>query len=145
MFDIRIATIILYLMQILNHLYCYKSYNIFVKIETFFTNGYRWKKSYVFEIMFIRSVFLHPFDTYERVSGVISTNVESVVKKIAENETRSSLYDLGTFIAEKQINTYNIYETQVQFRVNELYGDKVLRARISNDADWTFITKFDCN
>jgi hypothetical protein len=94
--------------------------------------------------MFIRSVFLKPFDTYERMSG-LSTNIETIVKKIAENETRSSLYDLGEMVLEKQMYNYNIAGTAVQFRVNELYGAKVLHAKTTNDDAWLFITKFDCN
>ena len=94
--------------------------------------------------MFIRSLFQKPFESYERTSGSVKS-VESVVKKIAENETRSSLYDLGEMILEKQLYSYNIAGTTVQFRVNELYGAKMLHARTADDSDWSFITKFDCN
>lgn len=94
--------------------------------------------------MFIRSGLLKPFDTYERVSGA-TQNVENIVKKIAENETRSSLYDLGEMVVEKQMYNYNISGISVQFRVNELYGAKVLHAKTTNNDTWEFITKFDCN
>ncbi len=95
--------------------------------------------------MFIRPIFQKPFESYERVCGASNKSVESIVNLIAATETRSSLYDLGEMIAEKQIQTYRISETSVLFRVNELYGAKLLHAKYDNDTEWSFITKFDCN
>lgn len=71
--------------------------------------------------------------------------VEGLVNKIADKETKSSLYDLGELIVERQIKTYNIAGTNVQFRVNELYGAKLLHAKTKTNNEWSFITKFDCN
>ena len=95
--------------------------------------------------MFIlRPTFQKPFESYDRIaSSCIS--VEGIVKKIADKETRSSLYDLGEMIVEKQMHTYHIAGTSVQFRVNELYGAKMLHARSETSDEWSFITKFDCN
>jgi len=73
-------------------------------------------------------------------------SLEGIVKQIADKETKSSLYDLGEMVYEKQIQTYTtIDNTSVLFRVKELYGAKVLHAKTPETEDWTFITKFDCN
>jgi hypothetical protein len=114
--------------------------------------------------MFNRRVFQQQFDAYERVAGTREQNslatreqnslatretlvsIEGIVKQIAEKETRSSLYDLGEMVYEKQMQTYTtIDNTSVLFRVKELYGAKVLHAKTPETDDWTFITKFDCN
>lgn len=116
--------------------------------------------------MFIlRSTFQKPFESYDRIaSSCISVeskipivesaiptvelaipSVEGIVKRIADKETKSSLYDLGEMIVEKQMLTYKIAGANVQFRVNELYGAKLLHARTEPSDEWSFITKFDCN
>ena len=105
--------------------------------------------------MFNRRVFQQQFDAYERVAGTRERSslaareqgsLEGIVKQIADKETKSSLYDLGEMVYEKQIQTYTtIDNTSVLFRVKELYGAKVLHAKIPETEDWTFITKFDCN
>ncbi len=105
--------------------------------------------------MFNRRVFQQQFDAYERVAGTREqsslaareqSSLEGIVKQIADKETKSSLYDLGEMVYEKQIQTYTtIDNTSVLFRVKELYGAKVLHAKIPETEDWTFITKFDCN
>ncbi len=122
--------------------------------------------------MFNRRIFQQQFDAYERVAGTreqsslttreqssLTTreqssltaretlvSLEGIVKQIADKETKSSLYDLGEMVYEKQIQTYTtIDNTSVLFRVKELYGAKVLHAKTPETEDWTFITKFDCN
>jgi len=114
--------------------------------------------------MFNRRIFQQQFDAYERVAGTPKSvslttreqsslttretlvSLEGIVKQIADKETKSSLYDLGEMVYEKQIQTYTtIDNTNVLFRVKELYGAKVLHAKTPETEDWTFITKFDCN
>jgi len=101
--------------------------------------------------MFIlRSTFQKPFESYDRIASSIPSvesvpSVEAFVRRIADKETKSSLYDLGEMIVEKQMLTYKIAGTNVQFRVNELYGAKLLHARTEPSDEWSFITKFDCN
>ncbi len=100
--------------------------------------------------MFNRRIFQQQFEAYERVVGAKDTtgaiSIEGIVKQIADKETKSSLYDLGEMVYEKQMQTYTtIDNTNVVFRVNELYGAKVLHAKTPETSEWTFITKFDCN
>ncbi len=103
--------------------------------------------------MFNRRIFQQQFEAYERVVGAKGTmfptgakSVEGIVKQIADKETKSSLYDLGEMVYEKQMQTYTtIDNTNIMFRVKELYGAKVLHAKTPETSEWTFITKFDCN
>jgi len=95
--------------------------------------------------MFNRRIFQQQFEAYERVVGT-PKSIEGIVKQIADKETKSSLYDLGEMVYEKQMQTYTtIDNTNIMFRVKELYGAKVLHAKTSETSEWTFITKFDCN
>jgi len=95
--------------------------------------------------MFNRRIFQQQFEAYERVVGT-PKSIEGIVKQIADKETKSSLYDLGEMVYEKQMQTYTtIDNTNIMFRVKELYGAKVLHAKTPETSEWTFITKFDCN
>ena len=96
--------------------------------------------------MFNRRIFQQQFEAYERVVGSSNKSIEGIVKQIADKETKSSLYDLGEMVYEKQMQTYTtIDNTNIMFRVKELYGAKVLHAKTPETSEWTFITKFDCN
>lgn len=118
--------------------------------------------------MFTTRIFQQPFEAYERVSGTTAKGtlfsvpsylkgkgnevslpsisaIETLVKNIADKETGSSLYDLGEMIYEKQLKNYTApNNTNILFRVKELYGAKVLHAKTQDTDEWTFITKFDC-
>ncbi len=102
--------------------------------------------------MFSRRIFQQQFEhAYEMSSPVgasraTSFPLEDIIKNIAIKETKSSLYDLGEMVYEKQMQSYTTADNiSVLFRVKELYGAKVLHAKTPETDDWTFITKFDCN
>ena len=93
--------------------------------------------------MFRKPLFFKPFEAYESVPG--NGSLLTMVKNVAQKETRSSLYDLGLYVAENNVKTYTVGIEPVHFRVSELYGDKVLHAKKTEDESWTYVTKFDCN
>lgn len=102
--------------------------------------------------MFSRRIFQQQFEhAYEMSSPVGNSRetkfpLEDIIKNIAIKETKSSLYDLGEMVYEKQMQSYTTADNiSVLFRVKELYGTKVLHAKTPETDDWTFITKFDCN
>jgi hypothetical protein len=86
------------------------------------------------------------FPLAEAPSRETAFPLEDIIKNIAIKETKSSLYDLGEMVYEKQMQSYTTADNiSVLFRVKELYGAKVLHAKTPETDDWTFITKFDCN